>query len=100
LACPYLNSGELRRIEVKGIGDLTGTVLLTPNERRVAEDRWDCDWLYVVTNCQTTPQLQTPIKDPAQLSWHEVRKIDHHYLSVDTMAQPMQAREASADYRR
>ena len=40
-----LNSGELRLIEVKGIGAATGTVLLTPNERRVAEDRRDCYWL-------------------------------------------------------
>jgi len=44
-----LNSGELRLIEVKGIGDTDGSVLLTPNERRVAEDRRDCYWLYVVT---------------------------------------------------
>ena len=41
-------SGELRLIEVKGLGASTGTVLLTPNERRVAEDRRDCYWLYVV----------------------------------------------------
>ncbi len=46
-----LISGELRLIEVKGLGDATGTILLTPNERRVAEDRRDCYWLYVVTNC-------------------------------------------------
>jgi len=95
-----LNSGELRLIEVKGIGDATGTVLLTPNERRVAEDRRDCYWLYVVTNCATAPQLQTPIKDPSRLSWHEVSRIDHYYLSVDAMTQPMQVREDSADYRR
>ena len=44
-----LESGDLRLIEVKGIGASTGTVLLTPNERRVAEDRRDCYWLYVVT---------------------------------------------------
>ena len=48
-----LNSGELRLIEVKGIGAVTGTVLLTPNERRVAEDRRDCYWLYVVTSCKS-----------------------------------------------
>jgi hypothetical protein len=35
-------------------------VLLTPNERRVAEDRRDCFWLYVLTNCDTTPVLQEP----------------------------------------
>ena len=69
-----LNSGELRLIEVKGIGESTGTVLLTPNEKRVAEDRRDCYWLYVVTDCKTEPKLQNPIKDPARLEWHEVKK--------------------------
>ena len=70
-----LTSGELRLIEVKGIGEATGTVLLTPNERRVAEDRRDCYWLYIVTNCNTNPALQEPIKDPARLEWHEVKKV-------------------------
>src|SRR5262249_38173468 len=36
-----LTSGDLRLIEVKGLGASTGTILLTPNERRVAEDRRD-----------------------------------------------------------
>lgn len=61
-----LNSGELRLIEIKGIGEATGTVLLTPNERRVAQDRRDCYWLYVVTSCNSKCQLQEPIKDPAR----------------------------------
>jgi len=56
-----LASGELRLIEVKGLGASTGTILLTPNERRVAEDRRDCYWLYVVTDCNTTPRLQDPV---------------------------------------
>ena len=34
-----LQSGELRLIEVKGLAAATGSILLTPNERRVAEDR-------------------------------------------------------------
>ncbi|MFQ5657930.1 MAG: helicase-related protein, partial [Candidatus Methylomirabilales bacterium] len=80
-----LGSGELRLIEVKGIGGATGNILLTPNERRVAEDRRDCYWLYVVTNCGTSPRLQEPIKDPARLDWHEVKKVDHYYLSVDAV---------------
>ena len=45
-----LESGELRLIEIKGLAAETGTILLTPNERRVAEDRRDCYWLYIVTN--------------------------------------------------
>ncbi|MCL6508153.1 MAG: DUF3883 domain-containing protein, partial [Bryobacteraceae bacterium] len=93
-----LNSGELRLIEVKGLAGASGTILLTPNERRVAEDRRDCYWLYVVTNCGTSPQLQEPIKDPARFPWHEVTKVAHYYLSVDALTQPMQVREDQPPY--
>ncbi|MBI5634971.1 MAG: DUF3883 domain-containing protein [Nitrospirae bacterium] len=93
-----INSGELRLIEIKGIGDSTGTILLTPNERRVAEDRRDCYWLYIVTGCNTKPQMQEPIRDPARYEWNEVRKIAHYYLSVDAMTQPMQVKEDQAPY--
>lgn len=68
----------------------------TPNERRVAEDRRDCYWLYVVTNCKSVPQLQEPVEDPARLPWHEVKKVDHYYLSVDALTQPMRVWEDSA----
>jgi hypothetical protein len=93
-----LNSGELRLIEVKGLTDVTGTILLTPNERRVAEDRRDCYWLYVVTNCGSKPQLQEPIKDPARFEWHEVTKVAHYSLSLDALTKPMQVREESPPY--
>lgn len=91
-------SGELRLIEVKGIGGTSGTVLLTPNERRVAEDRPDCFWLYVVTSCKSTPQLQAPIKDPARLKWHEVIKVSHYYLAVNALAEPMEVQEDPKPY--
>ncbi|WP_200858722.1 helicase-related protein [Candidatus Desulforudis audaxviator] len=94
-----LNSGELRLIEVKGLAEATGTILLTPNERRVAEDRRDCYWLYVVTNCNAKPQLQEPIKDPARFKWHEVTKVAHYYLTVDALTLPMQVREEQASYK-
>ena len=93
-----LNSGELRLIEVKGIGESTGTVLLTPNEKRVAEDRRDCYWLYVVTDCKSAPKLQDPIKDPGRLEWHEVRKVDHYWLKIDAVTNPMQVREGPPPY--
>ena len=93
-----LTSGELRLIEVKGIGASTGTVLLTPNERRVAEDRRDCYWLYVVTHCDSVARLQDPIRDPARLDWTEVTKVAHYYLSVNAMTKPMELREDSAPY--
>ncbi|MBS3947900.1 MAG: DUF3883 domain-containing protein, partial [Dethiobacter sp.] len=93
-----LHSGELRLIEVKGLAAAAGTILLTPNERRVAEDRRDCYWLYVVTDCASQPVLQEPIKDPARFPWHEVSKVQHYYLSVEALTQPMQLREDSPQY--
>ncbi|MGE5551793.1 MAG: helicase-related protein [Bacteroidota bacterium] len=93
-----LNSGELRLIEVKGLAAASGTILLTPNERRVAEDRRDCYWLYVVTNCGAKPELQEPIKDPARFPWHEVTKVQHYWLEVNAMTKPIMVREEKANY--
>ena len=93
-----VDSGQLRLIEVKGLAAGTGTILLSPNERRVAEDRRDCYWLYVVTNCAVEPLLQEPIKDPARFPWHEVSKVQHYWLGVDAMTKPMEIREERADY--
>jgi hypothetical protein len=76
----------------KDLGGPTGTIGLTPNEKRVAEDRRDCYWLYVVTDCDTQPRVQI-IKDPAKLPWHEVKKVDHYWLSVDAMRGPIGVRE-------
>lgn len=89
--------GELRLIEVKGLAGATGTVLLTPNERRVAEDRRDCFWLYVVTDCASSPRLTT-VPDPAKLSWHEVSKVAHYYLRVDALREPPQIHESPGPY--
>ena len=93
-----LSSGELRLIEVKGLGGASGTILLTPNERHVAEDRRDCYWLYVVTNCGTIPTMQEPIKDPAHFPWHEVIKVAHYWLEVNAMTKPMKVRDDQPPY--
>ncbi len=93
-----VNSGELRLIEVKGLAAANGTILLTPNERRVAEDRRDCYWLYVVTHCADQPILQEPIQDPARQPWHEVVKVQHYWLEVNAMTRPMQVREEGTSY--
>ena len=84
-----LKTGDLKLIEVKGLAAETGTILLSPNEHRVAEDRPDCFWLYVVTNCAAEPVLQEPILNPARFEWHEVSKIQHYWMQVDTMTKPM-----------
>ena len=81
-------SGELRLIEVKGLAAAKGSILLTPNERRVAEDRPDCFWLYVVTQCASDPQLQEPIKDPVRFPWREVTKVQHYWLNTSVLTNP------------
>jgi hypothetical protein len=78
-------SGELRLIEVKGLGDEEGGVLLTPNELRMAQDRPDCYWLYIVTHCNTTPRLREPIRAPAQLQWAEVTKVAHYRIDTQSL---------------
>lgn len=95
----HAESGELRLIEVKGIGTATGSVLLTPNERRVAEDRRDCYWLYVVTDCGTQPRLHA-VRDPASMQWREVTKVAHYTLSVDALSQPLRIAEKVAPFDR
>jgi hypothetical protein len=42
--------------------------------------------------------LLKPIKDPARLEWHEVKKVDHYWLKIDALTQPMQVREKSEPY--
>ena len=78
-------SGDLRLIEVKGLAGATGSIMLTPNERRTAEDRRDCYWLYIVTDCATEPTLQKPVPDPARFRWHETTRVQHYWLDVDTV---------------
>ena len=80
-----------------GFGD-AAMRLIVESERRVAEDHRDCYWLYVVTDCNSKCHLQQPIKDPARFPWHEVKKVEHYYLSVDALTQPMQVGESPALY--
>ena len=76
-----LKSGELRLIEVKGLSAPEGNIILTPNEYRVANDRRDCYWLYMVTKCRTDPKLMT-IKDVAQCEMNMVSKIEYYILNL------------------
>lgn len=68
------------------------------NKRLVAEAHRARYWLYIVTGCKSQPNLQEPIKNPARFPWHEVNKVDHYYLSVDALTQPMQVGEPTEPY--
>ena len=72
--------GELRLIEVKGLAGTEGEIIVTPNEHRVAEDRRDCYWLYVVTECASANPKLHAIFDPASREWKVITKIAHYSL--------------------
>ena len=80
-------SGDLRLIEVKGIAaERDGNIFLTPNEYRVAQDRSDCYWLYVVTNCAAEPRLLEPILNPVQCEWIGEMDIAYYRLTLAELA--------------
>jgi hypothetical protein len=79
-------SGELRLIEVKGLDGSDGTIVFTPNEHRVAEDRRDCYWLYVVRECGTEQPKLREHKDPAANPWKPVQTIAHYTLTASRLA--------------
>ena len=78
-------SGEVRLIEVKGLAGEEGSIMLTPNEYRVAQDRRDCYWLYVGTGCKTAGRRLHVLKDPATQPWQPVQKIEHYVLAASRL---------------
>ena len=85
-------------VKVRGLAASSRAASLMADERRLAEDRRGCYWLYIVTRCAGVPMLQEPVRDPAQLEWHEVTKVAHCYLSVDAVTRPMHVREEGPPY--
>ena len=77
---------------------LLGTILLTQNERRVAEDRPDCYSLYVVTNCASAPELQEPVRNPARFPWHTGHQGAALLARGQRLTQPMQVSERPLKY--
>ncbi len=37
--------------------------------------------------------FQDLIRNSKRFPWHQVKKVDHHWLSVDAVTQPMQVRD-------
>lgn len=69
---------EVRFIEVKG-RSVVGDVLLSANEYRTAQRLKKDYWLYVVFNCCDKPDIKV-IRDPAQMDWHAIVKIEHYQV--------------------
>jgi hypothetical protein len=74
--------GEKRYIEVKGRSGIDG-VMLSENEMNRLYQLGTRAWLYIVTNCKSTPQLNI-INDPARrMTFDKKTKGVQFYLSLD-----------------
>jgi superfamily II DNA or RNA helicase len=69
---------DVRFIEVKGRAGV-GEVALTGNEYRTAQRLKKDYWLYVVFICGSTPAISV-VRDPAQLDWQAVVKVEHYQV--------------------
>ncbi len=74
---------EVRFIEVKGRSGIA-EVALTTNEFKTAERLKKDYWLYVVFNCDTTPEVHV-IQDPARLGWKPVVKIECYHVGANEL---------------
>ncbi len=77
---------SVRFVEVKGRGE-TGEIALTYNEYKTAERLRQDYWLYVVFNCATVPSINI-LRDPAQLQWQPIVKIEHYRLKIEDRRNP------------
>ena len=74
--------GEKRYIEVKGRSGIDG-VMLSENEMNRLYQLGTRAWLYIVTNCKSTPQLNI-INDPARrMTFDKKTKGVQFYLSLE-----------------
>jgi hypothetical protein len=87
---------DVRFIEVKGRA-LTGEIALTVNEYKTAQRMKHDYWLYIVTHCRTNPTLNT-FRDPAQLDWQPIVKVEHYRLNTDSPKRPIVIHEEPPHY--
>ncbi|MEX2234021.1 MAG: helicase-related protein [Cyclobacteriaceae bacterium] len=78
-----LTAIDVKFIEVKGRSAI-GEVALTSNEYKTAQRLKKDFYLYVVYNCASKPELHI-IKDPAQLGWVPIVKVEHYQLKSDVI---------------
>lgn len=85
---------DVRFIEVKG-RSVVGDIALTSNEYKTAQRMKQDYWLYIVTHCATKPILNV-LRDPAQLDWQPIVKVEHYRLKTESIRHPITLREEAA----
>lgn len=78
-----LTAIDVKFIEVKGRAFI-GEVSLSSNEYKTAQRLKKDYYLYVVYNCATQPELHS-IKDPAQLGWKPIVRVEQYIISSNAI---------------
>jgi hypothetical protein len=86
----------VRFIEVKGRAN-SGEIALTANEYKTAVRLGNDYWLYAVLHCATDPTINV-LRNPAQLDWQPIVKIEHYLLNVESVKKPVMLRESTLPY--
>lgn len=81
----YLESGQVRFIEVKGRATRS-TIALTPNEYKTASRLRKDYWLYVVFDCATKPRLIT-VQDPCRLRWLPIMQVERYQIEPEEISE-------------
>lgn len=87
---------DVRFIEVKGRAN-SGEIALTANEYKTAVRLGNDYWLYAVLHCATNPTINV-LRNPAQLDWQPIVKIEHYLLNVESVKKPVMLREKGIKY--
>jgi len=85
---------ELAKIAPPDLPDLEELDEMEDAERERLEEMLEA----ITLASNAAPTLQEPVRDPAKFEWHEVKKVCHYYLSVDSIAKPMKVREDHPPY--
>ena len=70
------------------LADATGLIRSTSNEKRVAEDRRGCYWLYVMANCATAPVWYGQRKALATIDRREVASVALYCVTKAVLKRP------------
>lgn len=83
-----VRTGDQRLVEVKGQLGSLGPVWLESNEWTQAKQRAGDYWLYVVTECATTPMVTARVQDPVSV-FGSPREVQRVQISTRKLRQAM-----------
>ena len=89
----HLQPGAQRLVEVKGLQHGLEAIWLEQHEWAQAQQRGEDYWLYVVTNCSTTPDVVLRAQDPAGRLATGPRRIERFRIKAAELRRMMKGEQ-------